>query len=158
MIKISPQLRSGRQGDGRFGARRGSRTHNGIDYVTQPGDRICSPVAGVITKHGYPYRDDLSYRYVEITTQYFDTLDTSTTTETHIQIIPARHRLFYTLMFDTLKIGDTVHQNDIVGIAQDIAARYPAKDPKDAMINHVHYEIKRPDGTYINPEQYLYES
>ena len=141
MIKISPQLRSGRQGDGRFGARRGSRTHNGIDYVTQPGDRICSPVAGVITKHGYPYRDDLSYRYVEITDlRYY------------------RHRLFYTSLAPDIALHDIVTSNQIVATAQDITKRYPAKDPKDAMINHVHYEIKRPDGTYMNPEEYPHES
>lgn len=141
LIKICPQLRSDRQGHGEFGARRGSRTHNGIDYIAQPGDCVCSPVAGTLTKVGYPYSDDLNYRYVEITDDQ-----------------NLRHRLFYTLPLPPDKIGMTVEAGEPVGIVQDIAARYPAEDPKDAMINHVHYEIKRLDGTYINPEKYLYEN
>jgi len=138
LIKLGPQIRSDRQGHGAFGAPRGSRTHNGIDYVANAGDYVCSPVTGIITKYGYPYPDDLSYRYVEITSEP-DQL---------------RHRLFYTSMLYVLQIQSKVKKGEIVALVQDIAARYPADDPKDAMINHVHYEIRRPDGTYMNPEDF----
>jgi len=137
MIRIAPTIRSDRQGDGHFGARRGSRTHNGIDYIVTPGDLIASPVDGMITKVGYPYASDLTYRYVEIT-------DTQN----------LRHRLFYTTLHPNLQLNDLVIEGDQVAVAQDIAAKYPADEPRDAMINHVHYEIKRPDGTYMNPEEY----
>ena len=123
---IAPTIRSDRQGDGHFGARRGSRTHNGIDYVVDPGDLIASPVGGIITKIGYPYASDLSYRYVEITADYYEVLDTSTEHETNYKITALRHRLFYTTLHPELEVGDLVMEGDLVAVAQDIAARYPA--------------------------------
>jgi len=115
-------------GDGAFGARRGGHTHRGIDYACEPGVVILSPVAGVVTKHGYCYGDDLSYRYIQITSHVYR----------------RHHRLFYVL--PSLAVGNAVEVGEDIGEAQDISARYDAR-----MVNHVHYEIKM-DGKYINPE------
>ena len=53
-------------GSGEWHATRGNRFHNGVDFSCYPGTRILAPVSGLITKLGYPYGDDLGYRYVQI--------------------------------------------------------------------------------------------
>lgn len=116
-------------GSGTFGASRGSRLHQGIDFAAPADALILSPVDGKITKLGYPYGDDLTYRYVEITT--LDGL---------------RHRVFY--VSPCVKVGDHVHKTTVVGECQDIAARYN----KFLMVNHVHYEVMTIDGLCIDPE------
>ncbi len=65
---ICPKRTPDAFGSGDFGASRdgGARTHNGQDYSAVPGSTVLSPVAGKVMKLGYPYGDDLSYRYVEI--------------------------------------------------------------------------------------------
>jgi len=118
-------------GSGEFGAPRGTRTHKGIDYACPVGAKIHSPVKGKVTKLGYPYSDDLSFRYVEIT------------------VDEKRHRVFY--IEPTVSKGQWVEEGDIIGTQQDISGRY-RDDSKPPMINHAHYEILDTDGTPINPE------
>jgi murein DD-endopeptidase MepM/ murein hydrolase activator NlpD len=116
-------------GSGEYGAPRGDRTHNGIDYTLS----VLSPVAGTVTKLGYPYSDDLSYRYVEVTDS-----------------IGYKHRVFY--IRPVVKVGDVVSRETEIGQPQDVAARYTAKG---WMSQHVHYEIKTPDGDFVNPEDFV---
>ncbi len=116
-------------GCGHFGASRGTRKHNGIDYCASPGDNICTNVAGSITKLGYTYSDDLSYRYVEVTDSE-----------------KQRHRFFY--VNPEVSLGDLVSRGDVIGTAQDIAIRYAHKGN---MKNHVHYEMKDESGKFIEP-------
>ena len=111
-------------GCGHFGASRGSRTHNGIDLLVPPNKEIPSPVVGVVTKLGYPYGDDLSFRYVEITQQDY------------------KYRIFY--VNPTVNVGDKVEQSSIVGMSQDLDKRYKG------IPNHVHFEILK-DGRYVDP-------
>jgi len=114
-------------GSGAWHAPRGNRLHNGIDYACYPGTEDDTPVSGEVTKLGYPYGDDLSYRYVQITDSEGDC-----------------HRIFY--IEPTVEIGDVmVHKaSPSIGTAQDLTTRYPG------ITNHIHYEIRRGD-TYINP-------
>ena len=118
-------------GCGHFGASRGRRKHNGIDCKADYGQIVCSHVAGKVTKIGYPYANDLSYKYVEIT----DSLD-------------LRHRFFY--VFPSVKPGDRIKVSDTIGTVQNIAARYK----RGKMTNHVHYEIKKQNNDYMNPKDY----
>lgn len=118
-------------GCGHYGASRGKRKHRGIDYAAYYGQVVCSPVAGRVTKIGYPYSNDLSYKYVEIT-------DSKN----------LRHRFFY--VFPSVKPGQRIEKADSIGTVQDIAARYT----KGNMTNHVHYEIKNEDNEYMNPRNY----
>jgi hypothetical protein len=118
-------------GSGYFGAGRGSRTHNGIDYACFAGSTVLSPVRGVVTILGYPYADDFDYRYVQVTDN--DGL---------------RHRIFYCL--PSCSVGDVVCKGDGIGEAQDISARYDTEDKK--MNNHIHYEILDSTNSYLNPE------
>ena len=133
MIDVTLPKRTGDPwGSGEFGAPRGTRTHKGIDYSCYPESAVHSPVDGVVTKLGYPYGDDLSFRYVEV-------MDND----------GLRHRLFY--VSPLVEHGDEVHAGDVVGLSQDISSRY-RDESKPAMINHVHYEILDDAGDPINPE------
>lgn len=126
---VTLPLRSDAAGDGRYGAPRGERSHNGIDYECTPGAPVLSVVSGTVSKLGYCYGDDLSWRYVEI--RAVDGL---------------KHRLFY--VDPLVEIGDTVDSMTPIGRAQDISKRYPDR----GMLPHVHYELKDLDGNFINPE------
>ena len=129
-------------GDGSFGAPRGKdknknpKFHKGIDYCADPGDEILAPIAGAVTKLGYPYTpkqgDKITYRYVEIT-----------------DYAGRRHRIFY--IDPTVGIEQHINLNTIIGISQDIAGKFHHKDKKP-MINHIHYEILDLDGNPVNPK------
>ena len=99
----------------------------GVDLAVLPESILCSPVKGKVTKLGYPYADDLSFRYVEVTVTNGD-----------------RHRFFY--VEPLVYLGDKVRVGDHLGIVQDIRTRYA-----QGMVPHIHYEIKDDQGTYLDP-------
>lgn len=112
------------QGCGHFGASRGSREHKGIDLLALQHQGIQATVSGKVTKLGYPYADDLSYRYVEITNDDY------------------KFRIFY--IKPTVVEGQEVSSDDTIGIVQDLERRY------EGISNHVHFEIMKGD-EYIDP-------
>ncbi|MGP4843330.1 M23 family metallopeptidase [Marinobacter sp. 1Y8] len=112
-------------GCGHFGASRGQRKHMGIDLACVPGTAVCSPVRGVVTKLGYPYGDDLAYRYVEVSTQGY------------------QYRVFY--VDPVVAVGDQVNVETVIGRSQRLGARY------QAITEHVHFEVKDPDGGFVDP-------
>lgn len=124
-------------GDGSFKASRGGgkREHKGIDYESEPNDAVYSPVAGTVSKLGYPYQpspdDQITYRYVEIS-------DSDGT----------RHRVFY--VDPSVGMGVEVDTDTVIGLAQDIAAKYST--PDRVMKCHVHYECIDKSGNLLNPE------
>lgn len=130
MIKVTTPFRgTDSHGSGAFGASRGSRKHNGIDFSAQPNSRVHSVCAGEVTKLGYPYSDDLGYRYIQITdTDGYDV------------------RYFYVrpLVVD----GDHVGFDEAIGFVQDLDQRYKGITP------HIHFEVKK-DGEFVDPEKYL---
>ena len=129
-MQITPAFRStDKYGSGEFGAPRGDHSHNGIDFVVAPLQPVLALVEGTVTKLGYPYTDDLSYRYVQVTD-----LDGNDV------------RYFYTL--PTVEVGDTISIGDMLGTAQDLGERYPGITP------HVHLEIKQ-GREYLNPNLYF---
>jgi hypothetical protein len=134
MIKaILPQRHNDAWGCGDFGAPRGSHTHRGVDYCCYPDTAIQSHVTGKVTKLGYPYSDDYSFRYVEVTDD-----------------ANLRHRFFY--VKPGVEVGDEITEGMTLGWSQDISGRY--RDPKKApMLNHCHYEVLSVDGLPINPEE-----
>jgi murein DD-endopeptidase MepM/ murein hydrolase activator NlpD len=117
-------------GAGWYGAPRGARSHNGIDYAVEPGIEILSPVEGKVTKLGYPYADDLSFRYVQVTDED-----------------GYQHRVFY--VEPSVNVGQRVGTRTVIGTAQNIAGRYAFEG---RMTNHVHYEVKDPAGNFVDPE------
>jgi hypothetical protein len=101
----------------------------GVDYVAAPESILLSPVKGEVTKLGYPYGDDLSYRYVQITDKEGN-----------------KHRFFY--VEPLVELGQKVRKTTRIGIVQDITRRYPTPV---GMKVHVHYEIINKDGLYEEP-------
>ena len=135
LLTIAPKRGRDAWGSGAFGASRGSRDHNGIDYHVVRGTKICSLTDGRVTKLGYPYGDDLSYRYVEVT-----------------DAGGFRHRYFY--VEPTIGLGEMVDRGTVIGLAQDIKARYD-DNPQRQMRNHVHYEVfslEKGHKKYFEPE------
>ena len=133
MLKVkTPERGTDTWGSGLWGAPRGSRLHMGVDYTAWPESILLSPVKGKVTKLGYPYGDDLSYRYVQV-----------------VDREGCRHRFFY--VEPLVDVGDRVKVGTELGIVQDIVKRYPV--PK-GMKPHVHYEIIDSNGNYMNPETF----
>ena len=130
-MKVIPKTR-GRdsQGAGYYGASRGSRKHNGIDFVAEAGERVCAFVGGTITKLGYAYSDDLSYRYIEL-----------------VDASGMYCRYFY--VEPLCNVGDIIANGETIGRAQDIAARYQGITP------HYHFEVFEGAKHYVNPYAYL---
>lgn len=111
-------------GCGHYGAPRGDRVHRGVDIVAAPGDPVFCLNRGIVTKVGYPYSDDLSYRYVEVTDA------------------GVRWRYFY--CEPIVNVGDEVDAYTQIGTAQALGDRYPGITP------HMHLEVIGPDG-HIDP-------
>ena len=119
-------------GAGHFNASRGpSRRHIGVDVVSVPGDKWAALNDGKVTKLGYPYADDLTFRYVEVTDAQ-----------------GWRWRYFYIVPLTGLKVGAPVRKGDVVGICQTLQKRYKG------ITEHVHVEILGPKGV-IDPTPFI---
>lgn len=108
-------------GSGAFGASRdgGVRHHEGVDYAAQAGQAVKAPISGYVTRIGYAYNDDLSFRYVEIAN-------------------PAlRYQARVLYVSPDVEVGDTVRLGQTVGRAQSLQGRYPG------ITDHVHLEVAR---------------
>ena len=128
MIGRLPIRKQDAHGSGEWGASRGTRKHNGIDLAAYPGTVIISPVQGTVTKLGYPYADDLTYKYVQVTTSAGED-----------------HRFFY--LNPMVDIGDPVWDGETeLGYVQDLGKRY------SGITSHAHYEIKV-GGEYVEPKK-----
>ena len=116
-------------GSGAFGAARdgGRRRHSGTDFLATEGQQILAVATGYVTKLGYPYADNLAYRYVEITT-------TSNYAIRHFYVCPGMD----------ISIGVWVAGGSVIGTYQSLATRYPS------ITEHVHIEIRK-SGQLINP-------
>ncbi|HYD43986.1 MAG TPA: M23 family metallopeptidase [Phenylobacterium sp.] len=108
-------------GSGAYGASRdgGVRHHEGVDYVAEGGQAVKAPISGYVTRIGYAYGDDLSFRYVEITN-------------------PAlRYQARVLYVSPEVAVGDTVRLGEAIGEAQTLQGRYPG------ITDHVHLEVAR---------------
>ncbi len=127
MIKlIAPQREGDSFGCGYYGASRGDRNHNGVDHACSPKSLIFAPVSGEVTKIGYPYSDDLSFKYVQITTKQQYNV-----------------RVFY--VDPDVKVGELITKDTIIGSSQKLGDRYKG------ITEHVHLEVKNLLGEHINP-------
>jgi len=113
-------------GCGTFGASRGSRTHQGEDYVAEWNESIFSPISGKVTRFPFPYGDDLRYTGIKIKNDDYTV------------------KIFY--MKASVPAGTNVIAGQIIGTAQNIAAKYSSP-----MTNHIHVEIRNSAGTLVKP-------
>jgi murein DD-endopeptidase MepM/ murein hydrolase activator NlpD len=124
-----------RRGDGAFGAkRRGSdgeeRTHEGVDYIAGPNQNVIAVTDGRITKLGYPYPDNSSYRYVEITTD-----------DGHVV------REMYVLPRANMTLNSPVKAGDMIGTSQSLQPLYPG------ITDHVHLEVRKGEAKQYKDKQ-----
>lgn len=140
MLVIAPKRETDTYGSGHYQAPRGNRKHNGQDYACAVGSKVLSPVNGLVSKLGYAYADDLSFRYVQITDE--EGVDT---------------RVFY--IEPVVSVGYRVSQTSTLGISQKLSDRYPKDEKhKTPITEHFHVEcFKRKEGKkhYIDPLEYL---
>jgi murein DD-endopeptidase MepM/ murein hydrolase activator NlpD len=117
-------------GDGCYGAKRGHRTHNGIDIISHANEVVVAYEGGRVSRIGYPYSPNdpkkNHFRYVEICTA-----DGS------------RHRYFYCA--DLVDVGDVVERGQTIGSSQTLTLVYPG------ITQHIHYEVKDKQNKYIDP-------
>jgi len=122
-------------GDGAYGAPRGTRTHKGQDVAAYAGSLVLPPEPGVVSKIGYPYDPNDPkkghLRYVEIITG-----------------LDYRLRFFY--IEPLVCMGEKVIPTQPIGAVADLQAVYGAD-----MTNHVHVEVIRPDGSWMDPKHYF---
>jgi hypothetical protein len=138
MIIVPPIRKTDAYGSGHFGASRGVRTHKGIDFACYPGSEIYAPATGIISKLGYPYGDDLSFRYVEIFTD--DEL---------------RVRVFYIKPI-VISGENAIKGITLIGISQELGVRYPSNEHHaHAITEHVHVEVKSGETGFIDPTDML---
>lgn len=138
---IIPRLRgTDIQGSGAYGAKRGSRTHRGVDYASDVGTQVCSITSGKITKIGYPYsqvvkeKDDPPARYLRAA-RYVEVLTSS------------GYQLRYFYLDPKISLHQSVSTGQILGEIQYL--------PYPGITQHFHLEIIDPRGNYINPDDWL---
>lgn len=129
---ISPTgfgIRSDPAGDGHYGAPRGGRTHEGLDFICKPGQEVIAPFTGYIDRIAYPYGDDLRWSGCVFTNE-------------HLTVM-----MFY-MKPDRKAIREeiTIEEGSRIGIAQDITKKYPNR----GMLPHIHLQIES-----IDPETLL---
>ena len=131
-MKINPPKRGADcHGSGHYGASRGDRKHVGVDFACYPNSAIYPEKDGKVTKIGYPYGDDLLFRYIEVT-DYADYVV----------------RYFYVRPIESLQEGDRVNPNEIIGYSQELGERYPG------ITEHVHCEVRDLNGEYFDFNSY----
>ena len=107
-------------GHGYYGAKRGTKKHQGLDIIATPGEDVFCPIDGVITKFGQVYETEITpkFKYIEITNDTY------------------RVRLMYALQTPEVSINQRVFECDVIGKVQDVAGFW---NPK--MINHIHMQV-----------------
>ena len=120
-------IRGDPAGDGRYGAKRGEKTHQGTDFLCIPGQDVYAPARATILRVANPYKDSTySGLLLDCTWCYI--------------------KLFY-LQPITGK-GAEVYRGQVIGIAQDVTERYKGQ----AMLPHIHMEVSK---LSLNPEHYM---
>jgi hypothetical protein len=138
VLRISNPLRKRDDwGSGDFAASRGGKYHRGRDYLYEPGDSVRCPVEASVIRLGYPYNDsDSNSRYRLIEMLHYNA-------ETGAKIM---WRFFY--VYPAVAVGELVMPGQMLGTAQDVAARYNDPD-KQPMGNHIHVEC------IVDPETFF---
>ena len=119
-------------GSGEFKARRTNAAgkvypHSGTDYLCVVGQAVVAPISARYIRVARPYANCERYSGAVFISDDIEV------------------KMFYVM--PTIKLGTHVARGQVVGYAQDIAARYNSDSESRKMLPHVHMEI-----TKINPE------
>lgn len=120
-------------GCGHFGASRGTRKHNGIDFKVHENEAIKAPFDCTILRYGYPYANDVTQQLIEI-----KGLGIYSEYTAKIMYIKPVH-----------PFGTNIPKGDTLCTAGNIASKHG-----NAMTNHVHFELYK-NGVLINPEPFF---
>ena len=123
-------IRNDSVGSGRYGAKRGSRRHQGIDFCCAPGQEVKAPVAGVVTRVAFPYAGDRKYLGLELQGEH------------------CKAKLFYCRPKSWNIIGKRVAAGEVIGIAQDVSDKYGPD-----CIPHVHLEMVVDPALFLEDEK-----
>ena len=125
-------------GSGAFGASRGKRKHNGVDFICTPGQSVWFPFdVGYMTRIARPYSKG-DYLGCEIHAEDKGSFYVC--------------KLFYFIPNATAIIEETkLHKGVVIGKAQDISEKYPG------MIRHIHLQVSHAyhETKWFNPENIL---
>ena len=139
------------QGAGHFGASRdgGARTHQGLDFLANPGDRVVAPFAGVVTKaDGRPYNKNKNKVPGSQSSEEYTIITISNNNG-------SESRLFY--VNPSVSVWTNVEQGQTVGVTQDIAAKHNTDLDDNSpllMDNHVHLQHKV-NGRAVDPSLHV---
>lgn len=106
-----------RWGGGNWGDPRdnGARIHRGVDFTANLGQPVRAPAEASVVRIGRAYSDTAAYSVVEL------------------DVGGCSVKLMY--VDPIVKVGDRVNAGTVIGVAQNIAHRYPDITP------HVHMEV-----------------
>ena len=137
-------------GSGTYLAPRGSRSHNGTDFLIPPHAIVYAACSGTVTKHGLCYRGE-DYRYLQIT-------DTKGNHIRHFYVLPA------------IEVGTKVSINEPIGFLQDLQLKYRKGDKisqsgdavhQTDIPSHMHLEVMRHESgskVFFDPLEYDYDT
>ena len=134
MIFIIPKLRgTDAQGSGAYGAPRGARKHNGVDYAAKPGTLVYSAVSGTVTRLGYPYKNNRELRLIEIE-------DAHDSLIRYMYVLPKVTKLML------------INPGDLLGTVQRL--------PYKGITQHVHVDVRQMVNQrrkFVDPVKYFEE-
>lgn len=121
-MMISPTgkgVRIDQEGSGEYGASRGKRLHNGVDYVCEEGQPIVAPFDMRIVRESIPR---IGSRMSGIAWQRGK----------------SSGRMWYFLPIQDL-IGEKVLEGQMIGMAQSVSMDYGLP----GMIDHIHFQVNK---------------
>ena len=120
-------------GNGWYGAKRGHREHNGVDYVGDAGVNVYACISGRV-RVGRVYADSAraQFRLIEI--------------KTGRESNGTRREVKQMYVSPSVRTGDIVSAGDIIGTLQGIGDYYGGRMP-----NHCHVELRK-NGLLTDPE------
>ncbi len=117
---ISPTgmgIRVDLEGDGNYGASRGTRLHKGVDYICREGQDIIAPFNMLITRIAKPK-------------------NASPLSGIVWQKGKSLGKMFY-FKPDNNLIGKPVYKGDVIGVAQSVSKDYKLPN----MLDHIHFQV-----------------
>tara|TARA_B100000809_G_C15106092_1_gene518821 strand:+ start:1098 stop:1523 length:426 start_codon:yes stop_codon:yes gene_type:complete len=117
-------------GNGWFGAKRGNRLHEGVDFVVTPGEKIFACCSGVV-RIGNVYAASTKMKLVEIK----GSIDVHTVKVKQMYVLPS------------VVNGEAVVMGQVIGVAQDVAKYHGS----NKMQPHVHVSVWK-NGLLTDPE------